>query len=84
VVVVVLLAGVEIAQAVVWLRLRKRRAIVGAEALVAMTGRLTSRDRVQIRGTSYRARVLDGGPGDEVVVEGVEGMTLLVRKRPAR
>ena len=79
--VVGLLACVEIGEVLLWLRLRHRRSITGAEALVSMTGRLTSRDRVRIRGTSYRARVVEGQPGDEVVVEGVEGMTLVVRRR---
>jgi membrane protein implicated in regulation of membrane protease activity len=80
-VVVGLLACVEIGEVVLWLRWRNRRSITGAEALVSMTGRLTSGDRVQVRGTSYRARVLEGEPGDEVVVEGVEGLTLVVRRR---
>jgi membrane protein implicated in regulation of membrane protease activity len=80
-VVVGLLACLEIGEVLVWLRLRHRRSITGPEALVSMTGRLTSTDRVQIRGTSYRARVIEGRPGDEVVVEGVEGMTLVVRRR---
>jgi membrane protein implicated in regulation of membrane protease activity len=80
-VVVGLLACVEVGEVLVWLRLRHRRPITGADALVSMTGRLTSRDRVRIRGTSYPARVVEGQPGDEVVVEGVEGMTLVVRRR---
>jgi membrane protein implicated in regulation of membrane protease activity len=80
-VIVAVLASIEIGQAVVWIRWRKRRSIVGAESLLGTSGRLTGSGRVRIRGTSYRARVLDGAPGDEVVVEGIEGMTLVVRRR---
>ncbi len=79
--VVCLLACVEIGEVVVWARWRNRRSITGSQALVSTIGRLTTDDRVRIRGTSYPARVLDGQPGDEVVVEGVEGMTLVVRRR---
>lgn len=80
-VIVVALACVEAGQAVVWIRWRRRRSITGAESLVGATGRLTGPDRVQLRGTSWRARALDAAPGDEVVVEAVEGMMLVVRRR---
>lgn len=83
VVAVVVLAGVEVAELTLWLRLRGRRPIAGPETLVAMSGRLTGPDRVRVKGTSYRARVLDGEPGDEVVVERVDGMTLIVRRTGA-
>lgn len=52
----------------------------GAEALVGRFGELASEGRVRIQGTSYPARVLEGQPGDRVVVEGVEGLTLVVRR----
>jgi len=81
VVVVSILACIEIGELLVWARWRGRRSITGSQALVSAVGRLTSGGRVRIRGTSYPARVLDGQPGDEVVVEGVEGMTLVVRRR---
>jgi membrane protein implicated in regulation of membrane protease activity len=80
-VIVAALAGVEVGQAIVWIRWRRRRAITGADSLVGATGRMTGPDRVQLRGTSWRARGLDVAPGDEVVVEAVEGMTLVVRRR---
>ena len=80
-VVLAALACVEVGEAVVWIRWRRRRSITGAESLVGAMGRVTARDRVRLRGTSWRARVLDAGPGDEVVVEAVEGMTLVVRRR---
>jgi membrane protein implicated in regulation of membrane protease activity len=75
------LACFEVGEILVWVRWRNRRSITGSQSLVATTGRLSSPNRVRIRGTSYPARVLDGQPGDEVVVEGVEGMTLVVRRR---
>jgi membrane protein implicated in regulation of membrane protease activity len=81
VVVVGVLACFEVGEVLVWIRWRNRRSITGSQALVSATGRLTNGNRVRIRGTSYPARVLDGQPGDEVVVEGVEGMTLVVRRR---
>lgn len=80
--VVGLLACIEVGELLVWLRWRGRRSITGSQALVSTTGRLSGSDRVRIRGTSYPARVLDGQPGDEVVVESVEGMTLVVRRKP--
>ena len=82
VVAVAVFAGVEVAELALWLRWRNRRSIAGPESLIAESGRLTSHDRVHIRGTSYRARVLEGEPGDEVVVEGVDGMTLVVSRSP--
>jgi membrane protein implicated in regulation of membrane protease activity len=83
VVAVALLACVEIGEVAIWLHLRGRRPLIGREALVSSSGRLTSPDRVRIGGTSYRARVIEGQPGDDVVVVGVEGMTLVVRRRDA-
>jgi membrane protein implicated in regulation of membrane protease activity len=75
------LACVEIGELLVWMRWRGRRSITGPQALVSATGRLAGGNRVRIRGTTYPARVIDGEPGDEVVVEGVEGMTLVVRRK---
>ena len=79
--VVGVLACIEVGEVVVWMRWRGRRSITGPQSLVSTTGRLADGNRVRIRGTSYPARVLDGEPGDDVVVEGVEGMTLVVRRR---
>jgi membrane protein implicated in regulation of membrane protease activity len=63
-----------------WLSLRRRRPASGTEALVGERGELTGSGRVRIQGTSYPAQVLEGDPGDRVVVERVEGMTLVVRR----
>jgi membrane protein implicated in regulation of membrane protease activity len=80
----VLVIGVLLAKEVIeislWLSMRRRRPASGAEALVGREGELLHSDRVRIAGTSYPARVLDGKPGDRVVVESVDGMTLLVRR----
>ena len=86
-VVVILLAVVDGADLLVWLTLRKKRPISGAEGLIGERGTLAGSGRVRIRGTSYRARVVDGpGPApsdpkdDRVEVVGVEGLTLVVRR----
>jgi membrane protein implicated in regulation of membrane protease activity len=81
-VVVVILAGVEVFEVSLWLSLRRRRPISGHESLVGEHGVLAESSRVRIRGTSYPARVIEGGVGDRVEVVDVEGMTLVVR--PAR
>jgi membrane protein implicated in regulation of membrane protease activity len=47
--------------------------MVGERGVVADPG------RVRIRGSSYPAKHRDSGPGDAVIVEAVEGMTLVVR-----
>ncbi len=64
----------------IWLSLRRRRPASGTETLVGERGELTGTNRVRIRGTSYPARILEGDPGDRVVVDRVEGMTLVVRR----
>lgn len=63
-----------------WLSMRRRRPASGTEALLGRQGELINPDRVRIAGTSYPARVLEGKPGDRVVVERVDGMVLLVRR----
>jgi membrane protein implicated in regulation of membrane protease activity len=78
-VVVVILAGVEVFEASLWLSLRRRRPLSGHESLVGERGVLAGSSRVRIRGTSYPARVVQGGVGDPVEVVGVDGMTLVVR-----
>ncbi len=80
IVVVVLLAGVEIVEARIWIWAIRERPRSGTEALVGRRGTLMGPDRVRIQGTSYRARVAGGTAGDEVVVEDVDGMTLVVRR----
>jgi membrane protein implicated in regulation of membrane protease activity len=80
VVVVAVLAAKEAFELWLWLSSRRRRPASGTEALVGEQGELTDTNRVRIRGTSYPARVLEGNPGDRVVVHQVEGMTLVVRR----
>jgi membrane protein implicated in regulation of membrane protease activity len=86
-VVVIILAGAEVFEASMWLRLRRRRPLTGHESLVGERGVLAGPGRVRIRGTSYPARVVSGeggspadaGTGVRVEVVAVEGMTLVVR-----
>lgn len=79
-VIVVVLAGVEVLEARLWLWAFRRRPMAGTQGMVGERGILMGPDRVRIRGTSYTARVEGGAPGDEVVVEEVDGMTLVVRR----
>jgi membrane protein implicated in regulation of membrane protease activity len=80
----VLVIGVLLAKEVIeisfWVSMRRRRPASGIQALVGKPGELIHSDRVRIAGTSYPARVLEGKPGDRVVVESVDGMTLSVRR----
>ena len=80
----VLVIGVLLVKEVVeiwfWVSMRRRTPASGTEALVGREGELILADRVRIAGTSYPARVLEGKPGDRVVVERVDGMVLLVRR----
>jgi len=84
IVVVILLAGFELLEVWFWLWLRRRRPRAGHEAMVGLHGTLAEGGRVRIRGTTYPARALDGGPGDAVVVEAIDGMTLVVRRGEKR
>lgn len=84
IVVVVLLAGFELVEVWFWLWLRGLRPRAGHEAMVGVHGTLAEGGRVRIRGTTYPARALAGDPGDPVVVEAVEGMTLVVRRDEKR
>jgi membrane protein implicated in regulation of membrane protease activity len=79
---VVVLAAFEIVEARLWWWAIKRRPLSGHESLVGDRGVLAAPGRVRIRGTSYPARVVEGQTGDPVVVEAVEGMTLVVRRAP--
>src|ERR687891_105844 len=74
--------GVEIFEFRLWRWAVRERPRSGAEGMVGEHGTLMGQGRVRIRGTSYRARLLGGGTGDRVVVEGVDGMTLIVRRVP--
>ena len=77
---IALLVGVEVLEIMLWLRLRKRVPASGIEGLIGRTGQLIEGGRVRIAGTTYRAKVLEGEPGDPVVVESVDNITLRVRR----
>ena len=76
--------AIEVAEAVFWVWLSKRRrAQVGAEALLGAIAEVVTACRpegsVRIHGELWRARC-DGGAdaGDRVRVRGLDGLTLLV------
>lgn len=77
-VVIALLAGVEVFEFRIWRWAVRQRPRSGIEALVGMRGVLIAQDRVKIQGTSYPAKADEAAPGDEVVVDGVDGMRLVV------
>lgn len=79
-VVIALLAGVEIFEFRIWRWAMRQRPAGGIEGLVGTWGTLIAGDRVRIAGTTYPARGADASAGDEVIVDRVEGMTLVVRK----
>jgi membrane protein implicated in regulation of membrane protease activity len=81
-VVIALLAGVEVFEFRMWRWAVRQRPLSGAEGIVGERGTLLAGDRVRIRGTTYPARAVDAQPGDEVLVERAEGMTLIVRPAP--
>lgn len=82
-VVIGLLAGVEVFEFRLWRWAVRQRPVGGAEGLVGERGTLIAKDRVRIHGTSYPARAADAEPGDEVIVERTEGMTLVVTRSVA-
>lgn len=80
VVVVTALVGLEVFELRIWRWALRQRPRAGLEGIVGERGRLVTPGRVRIRGTTYAARAADAAPGDPVVVERVEGMSLVVRK----
>jgi membrane protein implicated in regulation of membrane protease activity len=80
--IVAILAGglIDIAESLVLLKWsRRRRAVTGVEALIGKTAVVSSPTQVRLGGELWEARsdrVLV--TGDKVVVQGVEGLTLLV------
>lgn len=78
--IVVALAGLELFELRLWMWGMRQRPRSGTEALVGRRGVLTDAGRVRIGGSSYRATFEEGEPGDSVVVERVDGMTLVVRR----
>jgi membrane protein implicated in regulation of membrane protease activity len=80
--IVAILAGglIDIAESLVLLKWsRRRRAVTGVEALIGKTAVASSPTQVRVAGELWEARS-DRAlvPGDEVVVHGVDGLTLLV------
>ena len=79
---VAVLAGglIDVAESLVLLKWsRRRRAVTGVEALIGKTAVVSSPTQVRVAGEIWEARsdrMLV--PGDEVVIHGVEGLTLLV------
>jgi membrane protein implicated in regulation of membrane protease activity len=83
-IVAVVVGGVlDVAESLVLLRWSKRRrSPVGAEALVGQTAVVATPTQVRVAGELWEARSDDVlVPGGEVVVRGVEGLTLLVDAR---
>jgi membrane protein implicated in regulation of membrane protease activity len=79
--VVVIVGGtIDIVESLVLMRWsRRRRAATGAEALVGHRAIVATPTQVRIAGELWEARSADVlVPGEEVVVRGVEGLTLLV------
>jgi membrane protein implicated in regulation of membrane protease activity len=80
--IVAVVAGglIDIAESLVLLKWsRRRRAVTGVETLIGRTAVVSSLTQVRVAGEIWEARsdrMLV--PGDEVVVHGVEGLTLLV------
>jgi membrane protein implicated in regulation of membrane protease activity len=74
----------DVAESLLMLRWsRRRRAATGAEALVGATARVVTHCRplgqVRIQGELWAARSSSGAdPGEDVVVRGVDRLTLLV------
>ena len=80
IVVIALLVGVEVFELRIWRWAMRQRPAGGTEGLVGQWGTLIDGDRVRIQGTTYAARSAQAAVGDEVLVERVDGMTLVVRK----
>jgi membrane-bound serine protease (ClpP class) len=63
---------------------RRRKAPVGADALIGRLARVASPTQVHVAGELWEARAAEPlRPGDEVEVTGAEGLTLEV-SRPSR
>ncbi len=80
--IVAALAAIELIELRLWLWAIRARPRAGTEGMVGERGTLSAKHRVRIRGTSYPATAMDAEPGDRVVVERVDGMTLVVRRAP--
>jgi membrane protein implicated in regulation of membrane protease activity len=73
--------AIEIGEAWFWWRWTHRSPpAVGVEALVGAAGVVTGDGWVRVNGELWRARGAEGlRPGERVVVDGVDGLTVVVR-----
>ena len=72
----------------IWLRLRKRRSITGAEGIVGATGEALTNcapeGHVRVLGQTWKALARDGvNAGEGVTVTGARGLQLEVERRSA-
>jgi membrane-bound serine protease (ClpP class) len=84
--VVGLLAVIEIAEISLWLKMRSQRSVTGAEGIVGVTGRAINDckpdGQVRVKGQVWKAYCAAGvSAGDEIVVTGMEGLSLQVSPR---
>ena len=83
---IVAAAGVEVGESLFWIWLSKRRrAAVGAEALLGRTAEVVRTCRpdgyVRLGGELWQARCEEGADrGDQVRVAGIDGITLVVER----
>ena len=79
--------AIELGEAAFWIRLsRRRQPSIGTEALVGAEGMAMTDCRpdgqVRVRGERWRAVCPDGASaGEAIVVDGVSGLTLQVRRK---
>jgi membrane-bound serine protease (ClpP class) len=79
--------AIELGEAAFWISLsRRRRPATGAEALIGVEGIAISdcrpQGQVRVRGELWRAVCPDGvDAGDTIVVAGISGLTLQVRRK---
>jgi membrane protein implicated in regulation of membrane protease activity len=73
--------AIELGEAWFWWRWsHRRRAAVGAEALVGRVGQVDADGWLRVNGERWRVR--DAGPGDRVRVVAVDGLTLVAERLP--
>jgi membrane protein implicated in regulation of membrane protease activity len=84
-VVIAVLACVEIFELMLWLRLRRMRALTGVEAFVGEKGRALSdlrpEGQVRVKGQIWMAACPEGASvGEDVVVTAVDGLRIEVER----
>jgi len=85
-VIIGIVALVELGEIALWLKLRNRRATMGAEALVGTPGRALSNldpeGQVRVKGQIWNARSHERvAEGEDVVVLSIDGLRLEVARR---